>query len=122
MASMGETPALGLPLKPDHAPQQGAAQQRMAVVIGSGVSQVSVLADLLCAMEIRIVRKMVQMKINVKRRQLYAILIKHHRIQNLQEQALMPLLVRLGEESFIQKALEDNAEGSLVVMGENTTG
>lgn len=36
--------------------------------------------------------------------------------------ALMPLLVRLGEESFIQKALEDNAERSSVAMGENTTG
>lgn len=40
MASMGETPALGMPLKQDHAPPQGDAQQRMAVVIGSGVSQV----------------------------------------------------------------------------------
>lgn len=36
--------------------------------------------------------------------------------------ALMPLLVRLGEESFIQKALEDNAERSLAAIGENTTG
>lgn len=40
MASMEETPALGIPLKQDHAPPQGDAQQKMAVVIGSGVSQV----------------------------------------------------------------------------------
>lgn len=40
MASMEETPALGIPLKQDHAPPQGDAQQRTAVVIGSDVSQV----------------------------------------------------------------------------------
>lgn len=45
MASMEETPALGMPLKQDHAPQEGDAQRKMAVVIGSGVSQVSALAD-----------------------------------------------------------------------------
>ncbi|KAI1240143.1 hypothetical protein IHE44_0011595 [Lamprotornis superbus] len=36
MASMEETPALGIPLKQDHAPLQGVAQQKMAVVIDSG--------------------------------------------------------------------------------------
>jgi len=36
--------------------------------------------------------------------------------------ALMQSLERLGEELFIQKTLEDNAEKSSVVMGENTTG
>lgn len=40
MASMEETPALGMPLKQDRAPPQWDAQRKMAVVIGSGVSQV----------------------------------------------------------------------------------
>lgn len=40
MASMEATLALGMPLKQDHAPPQGDAQQKMAVVIASGVSQV----------------------------------------------------------------------------------
>lgn len=40
MASMEETHALGMPLKQDHAPPRGDVQQKMAVVIGSGVSQV----------------------------------------------------------------------------------
>lgn len=67
MGSMGETPALVMPLKQDPAPQQGDAQQRMAVAIGSDALQASVLADLSCAMEIRIVKKMVLMKISVRR-------------------------------------------------------
>lgn len=36
--------------------------------------------------------------------------------------ALMQSLESLGEELFIQKTLEDNAEKSSVGMGENTTG
>jgi len=40
MASMGEIPALGMPLKQDHAPQHGDARQRMGAVTASGVFQV----------------------------------------------------------------------------------
>lgn len=40
MGNMGETPAPVMPLKQDPAPQQGDAQQRMAVAIGSDALQV----------------------------------------------------------------------------------